>query len=107
MRIVDISELAAACRRQDLGFGGMTALELRGELAAGQRFMDGLPLATRAGSRGDAETLVQHPASMTHALTQRDSLVGSSSAMLVRSPARGMLFRPPPRRHPGIQRGSL
>jgi cystathionine beta-lyase/cystathionine gamma-synthase len=58
MRIVDISELAAAWRRQDLGFGGMIALELREELAAGQRFTDGLPLATRAVSRGDAETLV-------------------------------------------------
>jgi cystathionine beta-lyase/cystathionine gamma-synthase len=29
--------------------------------------MDGLTLATRAVSLGDAETLVQHPASMTHA----------------------------------------
>jgi methionine-gamma-lyase len=57
----------ALATTQMQGFGGMIALELRGGLAAGQRFMDGLTLATRAVSLGDAETLVQHPASMTHA----------------------------------------
>ena len=47
-------------------FGGMIALELRGGLAAGKKFMDRLSLVTRAVSLGDAETHV-HPASMTHA----------------------------------------
>lgn len=47
--------------------GGMIAFELKGGLAAGIRFMDALNLVTRAVSLGDAETLVQHPASMTHA----------------------------------------
>ena len=46
--------------------GGMIALELKGGFAAGRRFMDALQLCTRAVSLGDAETLVQHPASMTH-----------------------------------------
>jgi methionine-gamma-lyase len=46
--------------------GGMIALELKGGFAAGRRFMDALNLCTRAVSLGDAETLVQHPASMTH-----------------------------------------
>ncbi|HFC05147.1 MAG TPA: methionine gamma-lyase, partial [Rhizobiales bacterium] len=54
-----------ACRQMDL-FGGMLALELRGGIEAGRRFMDGLDLVTSAVSLGDAETLVQHPASMTH-----------------------------------------
>jgi methionine-gamma-lyase len=36
-------------------------------MAAGIRFMDALQLVTRAVSLGDAETLAQHPASMTHA----------------------------------------
>jgi methionine gamma-lyase len=46
--------------------GGMIALELKGGFEAGRAFMDALNLCTRAVSLGDAETLVQHPASMTH-----------------------------------------
>ncbi len=53
-------------QRQMLLPGGMIALELNGGFAAGRRFMDALQLCTRAVSLGDAETLVQHPASMTH-----------------------------------------
>lgn len=53
--------------RQMKAFGGMTAMELKGGLAAGKAFMDATRLVTRAVSLGDAETLVQHPASMTHA----------------------------------------
>ena len=39
---------------------------LKGGYDAGIRFMDALKLVTIAVSLGDAETLVQHPASMTH-----------------------------------------
>ena len=53
-------------KRQMRDFGGMIAFELKGGVEAGVRFMDALQLATRAVSLGDAETLVQHPASMTH-----------------------------------------
>lgn len=52
--------------RQMKAFGGMIAMELKGGLAAGKAFMDAANLVTRAVSLGDAETLVQHPASMTH-----------------------------------------
>jgi cystathionine gamma-lyase/methionine-gamma-lyase len=52
--------------RQMSAFGGMIALELKGGLAAGRIFMDAVQIATRAVSLGDAETLIQHPASMTH-----------------------------------------
>lgn len=55
-----------ACR-QMARFGGMVAFELKGGMAAGIRFMDALGLFTRAVSLGDAESLAQHPASMTHA----------------------------------------
>jgi methionine-gamma-lyase len=41
-------------------------LSCKGGLQAGVRFMDALQLVTRAVSLGDAETLAQHPASMTH-----------------------------------------
>jgi methionine-gamma-lyase len=56
----------ALAQRQMARAGGMVAFELRGGLAAGKRFMDALSLVTRAVSLGDAETLAQHPASMTH-----------------------------------------
>ena len=53
-------------KKQMSDFGGMIAFELKGGYDAGIRFMDRLKLAMRAVSLGDAETLVQHPASMTH-----------------------------------------
>ena len=46
--------------------GGMIAFELKQGLDAGIRFMDSLQMIKRAVSLGDAETLCQHPASMTH-----------------------------------------
>jgi methionine-gamma-lyase len=46
--------------------GGMIAFELKGGIASGRRFMNALRLFTRAVSLGDAESLAQHPASMTH-----------------------------------------
>lgn len=57
---------ALACRQMS-DFGGMIALELHGGMAAGVQFMNALQLIQRAVSLGDAETLIQHPASMTHA----------------------------------------
>ncbi len=53
-------------KKQMRAFGGMIAFELKGGLEAGVRFLDALTLARCAVSLGDAETLVQHPASMTH-----------------------------------------
>src|SRR5258708_35314631 len=47
--------------------GGLIAFELAGGIQAGMAFMNRLKLVTRAVSLGDAETLVQHPATMTHA----------------------------------------
>jgi methionine-gamma-lyase len=53
-------------RRQMAQPGGMIAFELKAGIEAGRRFMDALQLFTRAVSLGDAESLAQHPASMTH-----------------------------------------
>jgi methionine-gamma-lyase len=53
-------------RRQMSRPGGMVAFELKGGFDAGRRFMNSLELVQRAVSLGDAETLCQHPASMTH-----------------------------------------
>ena len=49
-------------------FGGMIALELKGGYQAGVRMLNKLKLAKLAVSLGDAETLIQHPASMTHSV---------------------------------------
>ncbi|MDP0978166.1 PLP-dependent transferase, partial [Klebsiella pneumoniae] len=46
--------------------GGMIAFELKGGIDTGRRFMNALKLFTRAVSLGDAESLAQPPASMTH-----------------------------------------
>ena len=54
-------------KRQMSGFGAMIALELRGGAEAGSRFLDALTVARRAVSLGCTDTLIEHPASMTHA----------------------------------------
>jgi methionine-gamma-lyase len=53
-------------QRQMAQPGGMIAFELKGGVDAGKRFINALQLITRAVSLGDAESLAQHPASMTH-----------------------------------------
>ncbi|RVT81873.1 methionine gamma-lyase [Rhodobacteraceae bacterium CCMM004] len=56
----------AIAQRQMQLDGGMIAFELDGGLEAGRAMMNRLRLIQRAVSLGDAETLIQHPASMTH-----------------------------------------
>ncbi len=53
-------------RRQMRDFGGMIAFVLAGGLAAGRDMMNALKLIRRAVSLGDTDSLIQHPASMTH-----------------------------------------
>jgi len=53
-------------RRQMDGFGGMLSFELKGGYRAGVRFVESVELATLAVSLGGTETLVEHPATMTH-----------------------------------------
>jgi len=53
-------------RRQMSGFGTMISFELRGGIEAGRRLMNRVKLATLAVSLGGVETLIEHPASMTH-----------------------------------------
>jgi len=57
----------ALAQKQMALSGGMIAFEVTGGLEAGKRVMNRLNLIHRAVSLGDAETLIQHPASMTHA----------------------------------------
>ena len=53
-------------RRQGKGFGAMITFELDG-YAAVKRFLDSLTVCTLAESLGGVETLISHPATMTHA----------------------------------------
>jgi methionine-gamma-lyase len=46
--------------------GAMIAFELAGGIEAGRAMMNRLTMIKRAVSLGDTETLIQHPASMTH-----------------------------------------
>lgn len=62
----------ALAKRQMDGFGGMIALELKGGYDAGIAMMNRLQMIRRAVSLGDAETLIQHPASMTHSTYSPD-----------------------------------
>lgn len=53
-------------KRQQAAGGGLIAFEVRGGEAAGRAFASGLELCTLAENLGALETLVTHPASMTH-----------------------------------------
>lgn len=52
--------------KQMQAFGGILAFEVKGGLEAGKKLLNNLEMITIAVSLGDAETLIQHPASMTH-----------------------------------------
>ena len=54
-------------RRQMTGFGGIVSVDLVGGRRAALRFMRRLQVFTLAESLGGVESLVDHPASMTHA----------------------------------------
>ena len=56
----------ALARRQQRGFGGMVAFDI-GSLAAARTVLESVKLCTLAESLGGVETLISHPATMTHA----------------------------------------
>lgn len=58
-------------RRQMRGFGGVMSFDV-GSVAAGRRLVDHVRLCSLAVSLGDVSTLIQHSASMTHAIVPRD-----------------------------------
>jgi methionine-gamma-lyase len=54
-------------RRQMDGFGSMIAIGVKGGLPAGKAMMNSVKVFTLAVSLGGVESLIEHPASMTHA----------------------------------------
>ena len=63
--------------RQMKDFGGMLSFEVKGGRAAGTKLVNALHLITVAVSLGDAETLIEHPASMTHSTYTEEELTAS------------------------------
>jgi cystathionine gamma-lyase/cystathionine beta-lyase/cystathionine gamma-lyase/homocysteine desulfhydrase len=59
-------------KKQQSGFGGMVAFET-GSLENAARVLDNVKLCTLGESLGGVETLISHPASMTHASVPEDS----------------------------------
>jgi len=57
----------ALAKRQQSGFGAMLSFELAGGEDAVRAFLDGMQCITLAESLGGVESLVAHPATMTHA----------------------------------------
>ncbi|NQT78349.1 MAG: aminotransferase class I/II-fold pyridoxal phosphate-dependent enzyme [Bacteroidetes bacterium] len=65
-------------KEQMSGFGGMLSFGLKGGYEAGQTLMDSVHLATLAVSLGGVETLIQHPASMTHAAVSKENKLAAN-----------------------------
>jgi len=57
----------ALARRQMHAYGGMVTAELAGDLAAARRFLERVEIFALAESLGGVESLIEHPAIMTHA----------------------------------------
>jgi len=56
-----------AKRQMRGGFGGMISLDLRTDLAGARRFLEAVQIFALAESLGGVESLIEHPAIMTHA----------------------------------------
>jgi cystathionine gamma-synthase len=59
--------------RQQLGYGAIVTLEIHGGAPAVERFVNGLEYFSLAESLGGVESLVAHPATMTHAAMDEQS----------------------------------
>lgn len=65
--------------------GGVIAFEINSDLVGGEAFINRMKLFSIAVSLGDAESLIQHPASMTHSpYTQEERLEAGISDTLIR-----------------------
>jgi cystathionine gamma-lyase len=63
----------ALARRQMSGFGGMLTFVLRGGLPAARAFLENVRLFALAESLGGVESLIEHPAIMTHASVPKET----------------------------------
>jgi methionine-gamma-lyase len=82
--LVDFPGHDLAKKQMFNGFGGMLSFELRGGFDAGVQLMQHLEIIALAVSLGNVDSLIQHPASMTHAaVSPEDRLkAGITDAMI-------------------------
>ena len=72
-------------KEQMSGFSGMISFELTGGISAGKTLMNSVELAQIAESLGSVETMVAHPATMTHpAIPKEERLASGLTDGLVR-----------------------
>jgi cystathionine gamma-lyase len=73
----------ALAKRQMSGFGGIVTATLKGDLAVARRFLERTRLFTLAESLGGVESLIEHPAIMTHASIPEDqrAILGISDSL--------------------------
>ena len=64
-------------KKQMKDFGGLMSFELKGGLEDGKKLMNTVELCTLAVSLGDVDTLIQHPASMTHSVIPKEERLKS------------------------------
>ncbi len=64
--------------RQMSGFGGIVSFEIKGGRDAGRMLMNNIKLWTLAVSLGDVDSLIEHPASMTHSTYSAEELQKAS-----------------------------
>ena len=64
-------------KRQMSGFSGMLSFGVKGGVEAGRRLMNSVELCTLSVSLGSVDTLIEHPASMTHAVLPREIRQGA------------------------------
>lgn len=67
----DFPQYDLAMRQMDQ-FGGMIAFELKGGFSAGEAMMNAVKMHTLAVSLGCVDSMIQHPASMTHACIPKE-----------------------------------
>lgn len=60
-------------KKQCSGFGGMLTFNLKGDLSAARRFLESVKVFSLAESLGGVESLIEHPAIMTHASIPAES----------------------------------
>lgn len=72
-------------KKQMDDFGAIVSFEVKGGVEAGRQMMNNVKVCTLAVSLGDAETLIEHPASMTHKqISQEERLAAGITDGLVR-----------------------
>jgi cystathionine gamma-lyase len=63
----------ALAKKQMKGFGGMMTFEIKGGLEAARKFLQTVKVFACAESLGGVESLIEHPAIMTHASVPKEN----------------------------------